>query len=91
LSAGCKWCGQEHTGPVRHRNCSVCFELFVRPRKRGRHLETCGKPLCVAIQRYRQLYGRWPPRVWFERYAVKAGLAKVQLPKQIEILAARAA
>lgn len=89
MSAACKWCGgRAHTKPMWHRSCDACLEPFTQPRK-GVPRKTCGKPLCAAIHRYRWLHGRWPPRLWFTRYAAKAGLVK--LPRKIEKLAARAA
>lgn len=90
MRATCKWCGKRHGDrPMWHRNCSICLEPFVQERHRGRARDTCGKPLCVAIQRYRQIRGRWPPREWFVAYAVKAKLVK--LPKKLGKIAARCA
>jgi len=74
-----------------HRTCVICFEPFEQERHRGRPQEVCGSKLCIAIQRYRQVYGRWPPRVWFERYAVSRGLIKVKLPKKARKLMERCA
>ena len=70
-----------------HRNCVTCDAPFEQERHVGRPQETCGEPICVWVQRYRRSYGRWPARVWFERWAVAQGLVKVKLPKKVARLA----
>lgn len=86
--SACRWCKKDHGDkPVWHPSCAACGDDYEQPRKVGRPRETCGKPLCIAIFRFVRLAGRWPPRVWFARYAVDAGLA-VKLPKPLERIAA---
>jgi hypothetical protein len=84
--SACRWCKQDHgDAQVWHRTCLICGVQYELRRRVARPRETCGDRLCVAIQRYRWHFGRWPPHVWFERYAVAAGLVK--LPKKVEKLA----
>jgi hypothetical protein len=88
--SACRWCKRDH-GDVStwHRDCLICGVSYTQERGVKRPRETCGDPLCVAVQRYRWHHGRLPPQVWFERYAVAAGL--IRLPRKVAKIAARCA
>jgi len=54
-------------------NCGTALEQHPRA---GRPKLVCGHPLCVNVRRYWRRYGRRPPEVWFEKWAVRMGWMK---------------
>lgn len=89
--SACRWCSQNHgDARVRHTACKVCGDTWSEEVRQGPPHRLCRKPLCVAVDRWSRHYGRWPPRVWFERYAKRKKLIEpqpIKLPEHVEKIA----
>ncbi len=70
--------------------CWNCGTELEQHQHAGRPKMVCGHLLCVNVRRYWRRYGRRPPPVWFEKWAVRMGWAKprpIKLPKRLRDMA----